>query len=286
MEPAIDDLYRSAVELQKQRKLLDAEKLHRLILSRDPNHPGSLHYLGVIAMETGHLDDAERLMRRSLELHPGGDAEAAAGAADWLCNLAEVQHRRANDEQALQTLQLALSLDPTHPYCNSHVAVILLNAGRFEESLAWSRRALELYPDQTTALMALGRALIELGRPDEAAPFLQRSLEVEPNNPWVQFYYAAATGQGAPSAPPAEVVAQTFDTYAPTFDQRLVEQLQYRVPELLRQALDRVRPEGNFDILDLGCGTGLVGERFRGRARSLVGVDLSEKMLRGNGAKH
>jgi predicted TPR repeat methyltransferase len=275
METSIDDLYRSAIELQKERKLHDAERLHRLILSREPDHPGSLHYLGVIAMETGHLEDAERLMRRSLELHPGG-----AAAADWLCNLAEVQHRRGNDEQSLKTLQLAIELDPTHPYCHSHVAVILVNAGRFEESLVWSRKALDLMPDQTTAMMALGRALMELGRPDEAKPLLERCLELEPDNPWMRFYYAAATGEGAPPAPPPDFVAWTFDAHAATFDQRLVEQLQYRTPELIRQAVDRVRTQGQqLDILDLGCGTGLMGERFRDLARTIIGVDVSEKML-------
>src|SRR4029077_14453563 len=87
MQPGIDELYRSAIDLQSERKLREAERLHRLILSREPNlpgaarrlpltstrepnPPGALHYLGVIAMETGHLEDAEGLMRRSLRLHP------------------------------------------------------------------------------------------------------------------------------------------------------------------------------------------------------------------------
>src|SRR5206468_435216 len=155
----------------------------------------------------------------------------------------------------------------------------LVNAGRFEESLPWSRKALELMPDQTTAMMALGRALMELGRSEEARPLLERCLELEPDNEWMRFYYAAATGRATPSAPPPDFVAWTFDAHAATFDQHLVEQLHCRIPELQRQAVDRVRPEGNLDILDLGCGTGLMGEQFRDRARSLVGVDVSEKML-------
>ena len=41
-----------------------------------------------------------------------------------------------------------------------------------------------------------------------------------------------------------------------------------------------MRPSGTFDILDLGCGTGLVGVRFADRVRSIVGVDVSLQMLR------
>jgi predicted TPR repeat methyltransferase len=38
-------------------------------------------------------------------------------------------------------------------------------------------------------------------------------------------------------------------------------------------------PSGNLDILDLGCGTGLVGSRFRPLARTLTGIDISSNMI-------
>lgn len=36
---------------------------------------------------------------------------------------------------------------------------------------------------------------------------------------------------------------------------------------------------GSLDILDLGCGTGLIGSWFKDYARKLVGVDVSPTML-------
>lgn len=36
---------------------------------------------------------------------------------------------------------------------------------------------------------------------------------------------------------------------------------------------------GSLDILDLGCGTGLIGSWFKDYARTLVGVDVSPMML-------
>lgn len=36
---------------------------------------------------------------------------------------------------------------------------------------------------------------------------------------------------------------------------------------------------GSLDILDLGCGTGLIGSWFKDYARTLVGVDVSPTML-------
>jgi predicted TPR repeat methyltransferase len=84
-----------------------------------------------------------------------------------------------------------------------------------------------------------------------------------------------------PEHPADEYVRQTFDQYAATFDQALVANLQYRVPRelvgaLLAGKLTRARP---WDVLDLGCGTGLVGTEISSHSRSLVGVDLSRNMI-------
>ncbi|MDP6805978.1 MAG: methyltransferase domain-containing protein [Rhodospirillales bacterium] len=53
------------------------------------------------------------------------------------------------------------------------------------------------------------------------------------------------------------------------------------MPELMRRAVDRWRDDkGLFSrALDLGCGTGLVGEAFRAHVGELHGIDLSAKML-------
>ncbi len=57
--------------------------------------------------------------------------------------------------------------------------------------------------------------------------------------------------------------------------------LKYKTPgeliSLLQQAVDF--PVGEWDVLDLGCGTGLAGLEISPYARRLVGVDLSAKML-------
>ena len=58
-------------------------------------------------------------------------------------------------------------------------------------------------------------------------------------------------------------------------------ELQYRGPELLVRALDGLDgARADFgDVIDLGCGTGLVGEALNGRTRTLTGIDISPGML-------
>lgn len=40
------------------------------------------------------------------------------------------------------------------------------------------------------------------------------------------------------------------------------------------------QPKGDLQILDLGCGTGNMGKFLRAYSRSLIGIDISEEMIR------
>jgi ubiquinone/menaquinone biosynthesis C-methylase UbiE len=74
-------------------------------------------------------------------------------------------------------------------------------------------------------------------------------------------------------------VITIFDSYAERFDQHLVGALQYRVPRRVAESLKAKHPDGRFNLLDLGCGTGQVAA-YLGRIQGhIIGVDLSDKMI-------
>ena len=66
---------RQTIELAMQHhaagRIADAEKLYREALSRNPDDVDATRLLGVIARQTGHVDDAMKLLRRAVELAPG-----------------------------------------------------------------------------------------------------------------------------------------------------------------------------------------------------------------------
>ena len=78
-------------------------------------------------------------------------------------------------------------------------------------------------------------------------------------------------------------VEALFDQYAPQFEQSLIGKLGYRVPDLLdglvAEEMARLGLAGFERALDLGCGTGLMGERLRARVAHLEGVDISAAMI-------
>ena len=70
-------------------------------------------------------------------------------------------------------------------------------------------------------------------------------------------------------------------TPSPSSFEAKLESLSYRAPELVAAALADagLAADGRFEILDIGCGTGLCGPLLRPYASRLVGVDLSAGML-------
>jgi predicted TPR repeat methyltransferase len=75
-------------------------------------------------------------------------------------------------------------------------------------------------------------------------------------------------------------VRRLFDQHAPRFDHSLLQDLGYRGPQLLLEAVAAVAPSRRFAaMLDLGCGTGLAGAAFRALVDRLTGIDLSAAMI-------
>lgn len=84
-------------------------------------------------------------------------------------------------------------------------------------------------------------------------------------------------------------VEALFDQYAPRFESALVQTLGYRVPERLDALIGEVMSERAIaafaEAIDLGCGTGLMGERLRSKVSFLEGIDLSAGMIAETGRK-
>ena len=143
-------------------------------------------------------------------------------------------------------------------------------------------RTVELAPAFVTAWFALGAIRDNLGDRAGAIAAWQTARHADPED-----YHGArlqlarlGAGDGTP-AMTATYVRRLFDQQAASFDEMLVERLDYRGPEILREAVRDIAGLTSRigSMLDLGCGTGLGGAAFRPHVDWLVGVDLSPAMI-------
>ncbi len=128
----------------------------------------------------------------------------------------------------------------------------------------------------------LGQAQVEAGHLEGAVAAFRKVIAVDPDDRLGAGLRLARLGKkyGLGAMSPA-YVRTLFDQYAERFDRELVGALAYRGPDLMLAAIDAVVGEKTYfpRVLDLGCGTGLMGEAIRARAGELVGVDLSSNMI-------
>jgi predicted TPR repeat methyltransferase len=114
-----------------------------------------------------------------------------------------------------------------------------------------------------------------------AAEHYTKVLEQDPDHPEARYFLSVVTRGEDPDFIPLELVQDLFDSYAATYDAHVVETLRYQGPQLLRNAVTQVSDVSSpfGAVLDIGCGTGLCGMRFRDVATQLVGVDISPQMI-------
>jgi len=137
-----------------------------------------------------------------------------------------------------------------------------------------------LAPGFAAAWFAFGDVCERLGDKADAVAAFEKARDADPRDAHGAAVRLARLGALPPVAMPIGYIQSLFDGYSPKFETSLTGNLNYRGPQLLRDALRRAGAPAHFaNVLDLGCGTGLAGNLFRPQCGRLTGVDLSGGML-------
>ena len=299
-------LLQRAVDMLRDKMLDEAEPVLLSVLQRWPGQPDALHFMGVLEHTRGHSEAALTLIRQAIAGLPGQPGplnnlgnvlvetqrfdEAVIAYQDSLAlkpdnidalnNLATMLRKRGDYAQSEALCRRALAVKPDFAQAWYNLSLTLLEQGRVDEGLTAHSQAIVLWPRHLQARNAVPKALVRLGRLEEAAKLYREWLATDPDNPVIKHHLAACSGGDVPERASNAYVERTFDAFAATFDANL-SALGYRAPQLVADLLRELLPPParQFDIHDLGCGTGLCGPMVRDWARDLSGCDLSQGML-------
>ncbi|MDF1792921.1 MAG: methyltransferase domain-containing protein [Thalassobaculaceae bacterium] len=155
----------------------------------------------------------------------------------------------------------------------------LIDQGDLDGALSLLEQTLELAPDWLDLLILTGEIRAKLGLRAEAVAIFRHYLDLSTEDRHGAMLHLALLGAApAPEVQQTSYVRALFDDFAERFDRTLLQSLDYQGPVLIAEATGNA-PGGLGTVLDLGCGTGLVGERLRQHCSWLEGVDLSAGML-------
>jgi len=151
-------------------------------------------------------------------------------------------------------------------------------------------QALELAPRWAAGWCLLGDYRVEAGNGAGAIAAYAELARLDAEGVFGAALKLAALGAApAPKGTEIAYVESLFDDYAQRFDSELVVALGYEAPARLTALIEAELAARGVEqvghLLDLGCGTGLLGERLRRRASFVEGVDLSGEMLEAAGRK-
>ncbi len=230
--------------------------------------------LGCALNGEGRYEEAAAALHSALTLSPSNLGVQCAYAFA-LCGVGEVA-------EASSLLEEVIQRDPGNGWAYEHLAAARFRQGACDDAAQLWECAAGLVEDPGDCLENLAMAYRRLGDLARERRCWERLAAIDPENP------AAGHMLGAVGAAPMRAratdgyVRHLFDRFAPDFD-RVLEVLEYRVPGIVEAWMCEKFGEpgggGGLRVLDAGCGTGLCGERLRGWARELVGVDLSAGML-------
>ena len=177
---------------------------------------------------------------------------------------------------ALATARETAMLHPGIAIVAVSLGEALLSAGHLPTAIGEFQRALRLDPDTEEARFGLGCTWLEAGEPEKALEAFA-ALDATPQ---VAAKIAQCRAMLAAPRSNAHYVRHLFDQFSADYDSRMIGQLNYRAPAILRELADLViGAHRKLSILDLGCGTGLCGAAFKDLAARLDGVDLSPAMI-------
>ncbi|CAL7964201.1 protein O-GlcNAc transferase [Gammaproteobacteria bacterium] len=274
LQPSYDLPHQQLAHLLQLQGALDKATYHyRIALKNNGNNILAHHNLGVILTDEGKYEEAISHFKRVLDLQPQH--------IEALHNLGSVFLLQKKPAEALPYfLQLAKLMQDFDVYYN--VGVIYTDLSRFDDAIIYFDEAMKIRPDDFSVCVNLGTIYLRRQNFAEAEKYYSQAHHLQPNNQEISYILAALQQKDDLQKAPAEYVQHLFDQYAPYFEQHL-KLLNYQVPECLFDIVQAiVDPKGcgcSLKILDLGCGTGMCGSKFKPMAQELIGIDLSAKML-------
>ncbi len=248
----------------------------RLAHQLAPGWPVATIYLAEVLADQGELEEALSVAEKAVQQALVG--MPAQQRAELLGKAATVAHRLGLHAKTLLWLREAERIYPEDRAIRQKIARTLIESGQAGLAVEILTELLRELPGNASLLSDRLRACLVADQRAQAVEDGNALVSLEPDNQVHPFHLALAQGL-TPTTQPEQVICAFYDGCAARFDRDMVGRANYRLPIQVAQMIHQWHPDRRGDVLDLGCGTGLLGANLGPIVGVLVGVDLSGAML-------
>ena len=291
--------------LFKNQELLAAETQFKNVLSIDDANISAQFYLGLLNINRDDLDAAQKFFSSILTKD--------AGHVESLVNLGVISLKQGKDQIAVDYFTKALAFDNSNLEARNNLAAIFIHNDRYENALKYYVSLLAEDPNNIEYLYNTGVAKMGLGHIHEATnlflnvlsienqhfgaisnlaaikmrisdraaacDLLKRALEIKPDDATTKFMLSAISQKDKNITHCPTYATDLFNHYAMYYEKHMQDTLEYSLPNEIWKILHELNIPKVSKALDLGCGTGLLGEIIKPFCQKLIGVDIATKML-------
>ncbi len=265
------DWYRFGVACLELQQTPRAMQWFHKAVSIDPSHGKAWNNIGVCQQQLGEQSLAADAYQHAVDADPS--------LLPAILNFAHLHLAAGDDLKATDLLQRATSIEPGNETTWDMLARALLRLGRTEEAVQASRIAMELVSPKVLPRIKEAQSALAAGDHAAAESALAAALEFIPDHPTLRHMLAAVRGDTT-DRPSTAYVGMLFDDFAEKYDEMMRKNLRYCAPERIAEVvIPMLEGRSSLRIIDLGCGTGFMGDALGHLDAQIVGVDLAQKML-------
>ena len=174
-EISLADALAIAVRMHSEGHLDDAETIYRRILEVVPDEPDALNFLGMIAMTRGRRTEAVELIKRSLQADPS--------VGERYVNLGNVLLATGRVDEALEAFERAVAMAPESSKAHCNLGVVYGIQQRLDDAQRVYQRAIELDPTSAEAYHNYGNLLGDMGDVQGSLKSHIKAIELRPSDP-------------------------------------------------------------------------------------------------------
>ncbi len=175
LPPELQSVFNQALAHHQQGQLQQAVDGYSQVLSHEPNHPDSLHLVGLIFQSNGDLHQAKEFISRAIELSPN--------VAGYHYNLGVLLQGLEWHSEAVDAYRIAIRLKSDYAQAYENLGVALQDLDNLKAALPAYQQALTINPKSLVALTNLGTLYFKNGKTAESLSCFDKALGLNPADP-------------------------------------------------------------------------------------------------------